>query len=264
MPAWIAAGGAVLGGALGGLGSSSAAKKSAKAALEAARIQAASAREAREQQERLNKPYIDLGTENIGAYQDILDDPRYNTFETLQRDPYGADYLSNNPMFQASIDSAGRQMGAGSAAQGKLSSGGLVDALFQNYMATGDQYYGNYLQRSDLLGSSAYNRALMPVEIGQNAANFQGVNSANLITGAGNALAAGKIGQANAYGQTAQNLANIGGQVLGYGANSGWFNGSQSAGQNAGQNIGSLYNTPQNFAAQQPAAVFSGGFFRDY
>jgi hypothetical protein len=259
----ITAGAAILGGAgIGVVGSLIGGKMSADASQQASQAQVESSREAREQQERLNKPYIELGTENIGAYQDILNDPRYNTFETLQKDPYGADYLSNNPMFQASIDSAGRQMGAGSAAQGKLSSGGLVDALFQNYMATGDQYYGNYLQRSDLLGSSAYNRALMPVQMGQNAANFQGVNSANLITGAGNALAAGEIGQANAWGQTAQNIGNIGGQVLGYGANSGWFNGSQSAGQNTG--LGSLYNTPQNFAAQQPAAVNSGGFYGNY
>jgi hypothetical protein len=244
--------------------SSKASSKAADASKDASQAQVAASREAREQQERLNRPYINLGTENIGAYQDILDDPRYNTFETLQKDPYGADYLSNNPLFQASIDNAGRQLGASAAAQGKFNSGGLVDALFQNYMATGDQYYGNYLQRSDSLGASAYNRALMPVEIGQNAANFQGVNSANLITGAGNAVAAGQIGQANAYGQNMQNMANIGGQALGYGINSGLFNGSQSAGQNTGQNIGSLYNTPQNFAAQQPAAVFSGGFFRDY
>jgi hypothetical protein len=257
----ITAGAAILGGAaIGVAGSLIGGKMSADASQQASQAQVESSREAREQQERLNKPYIELGTENIGAYQDILNDPRYNTFETLQKDPYGADYLSNNPMFQASIDSAGRQLAAGSAAQGKLNSGGLVDALFQNYMATGDQYYGNYLQRSDLLGSSAYNRALMPVQMGQNAANFQGVNSANLITGAGNALAAGEIGQANAWGQTAQNIGNIGGQVLGYGANSGWFNGSQSA----GQNTGSLYNTPQNFAAQQPAAVNSGGFYGNY
>ena len=255
---------AAVGAGIGVVGSVIGGKMSADASKDASQAQVAASREAREQQERLNQPYIELGTENIGAYQDILDDPRYNTFETLQRDPYGADYLSNNPMFQASIDSAGRQMGAGSAAQGKLSSGGLVDALFQNYMATGDQYYGNYLQRSDLLGSSAYNRALMPVEIGQNAANFQGVNSANLITGAGNALAAGQIGQANAYGQNMQNMANIGGQTVGYLANSGLFNRTQNTGQNAGQNIGSLYNTPQNFAAQMPAAVNSGGFYGNY
>ena len=251
---------AAVGAGIGVVGSVIGGKMSADASKDASQAQVAASREAREQQERLNRPYINLGTENIGAYQDILDDPRYNTFETLQRDPYGADYLSNNPMFQASIDNAGRQMGAGSAAQGKLSSGGLVDALFQNYMATGDQYYGNYLQRSDSLGASAYNRALMPVQMGQNAANFQGVNSANLITGAGNAVAAGQIGQANAWGQAAQNVANIGGQALGYGINSGLFNSSQ----NTGQNIGSLYNTPQNFAAQMPAAVNSGGFYGNY
>ena len=208
----IAAGGTLLAG-----------KMSANASKSASKAQIRAAREAREQQERLNKPYLDLGTESIGGYQDILNDPRYNTFETLQSDPYGADYLSNNQLFQASIDNAGRQMGANSAASGKFGSGGMVDALFQNYLATGDQYYGNYLQRSDSLGSSAYNRALMPVQMGQNAANFQGVNSANLITGAGNAVAAGKIGQANAWGQTAEGLANIGGQVAGYGQNSGWF-----------------------------------------
>jgi len=254
---WAAA---AVGGGIAAVGSIFGGSSAAKGAKKAAKIQAESAREARAMQERLNKPYIDLGTENIGAYQDILDDPRYNTFETLQRDPYGADYLSNNPMFQASIDSAGRQMGAGSAAQGKLSSGSLMDALFQNYMTTGDQYYGNYLQRSDLLGSSAYNRALMPVQMGQSAANFQGVNSGNLITGAGNALAAGQIGQANAWGQTAESIGNIGGMALGYGIQNGLFDRPQ----NTGQNIGSLYNTPQNFAAQQPAAVNSGGFYGDY
>lgn len=214
---------AVVGGGIAAAGSIVSGRSSAKAAKNAAQSQVDSSREAREQSERLNKPYIDLGTENLPAYQGILNDPRYNTFETLQADPYGVDYLSNNPLFQASIDNAGRQMGANAAAQGKSNSGGLVDQLFQNYLATGDQYYGNYLQRSDSLGSSSYNRALMPVQMGQNAANFQGVNSGNLITGAGNAVAAGQIGQGNAYSQTAQNLANIGGQVLGYGANSGWF-----------------------------------------
>ena len=251
---------AAVGAGIGVVGSVIGGKMSADASKDASQAQVAASREAREQQERLNQPYIELGTENIGAYQDILDDPRYNTFETLQRDPYGSDYLSNNPMFQASIDSAGRQMGAGSAAQGKLSSGGLVDALFQNYMATGDQYYGNYLQRNDLLGASAYNRALMPVQMGQSAANFQGVNSGNLITGAGNALAAGKIGQANAWGQTAESIGNIGGMALGYGIQKGLFDRPQ----NTGQNIGSLYNTPQNFAAQMPAAVNSGGFYGNY
>ena len=243
---------AVVGGGLSAAGSIVSGRSSAKAAKKASQAQVDSSREAREQSERLNKPYIDLGTENLPAYQGILNDPRYNTFETLQADPYGVDYLSNNPLFQASIDNAGRQMGANAAAQGKSNSGGLVDQLFQNYLATGDQYYGNYLQRSDTLGNSAYNRALMPVQMGQNAANFQGVNSGNLITGAGNAVAAGQIGQANAYGQTVQNLANIGGQLLGYGANSGWFQGAQQQ------------QAPTSFNGGAAGSQFGGGLIVDY
>ena len=243
---------AAVGGGIAAVGSVIGGSSAAKGAKKAAKIQAASAREARAMQERLNKPYIDLGTENLPAYQGILNDPRYNTFETLQADPYGVDYLSNNPLFQASIDNAGRQMGANASAQGKLNSGGLVDQLFQNYLATGDQFYGNYLQRSDTLGNSAYNRALMPVQIGQNAANFQGVNSGNLITGEGNALAAGQIGQGNAYSQTAQNLANIGGQVLGYGANSGWFQGAQQQ------------QAPTSFNGGAAGSQFGGGLIVDY
>ena len=191
---WAAA--AVAGG-IAGVGSVIGGSSAAKGAKKAAKIQAASAREARAMQERLNKPYIDLGTENLPAYQGILNDPRYNTFETLQADPYGVDYLSNNPLFQASIDNAGRQMGANAAAQGKSNSGGLV-------------------------------------------------------TGEGNALAAGQIGQANAYGQTAQNLANIGGQVLGYGANSGWFQGAQQQ------------QAPTSFNGGAAGSQFGGGLIVDY
>lgn len=195
----------------------------AEAAKDAGKFQYEAAKEAREQLERLNEPYLQLGEESIPQYQGILQDPRYNTFETLQADPYGAGYLSNNPLFQASVDNAARQLKGTAAAKGKYNSGGLVDALFQNYLATGDQYWGNYLQRSDALGSSAYNRAYLPVQMGQNAATFQGTQAGNLITGGAAARAAGEVGSANALSGGANNLIGLGSSLFSFGSGRGWW-----------------------------------------
>lgn len=233
----VAAAVGIGGAVIGAIGSNRAAGQSADASRDAADTQSQSAAEALEfqrealaQQTELNQPYVDLGTAGIPGFQNVINNPDYNFADKFNADPYGANYLANNPLFQASIDNAGRQIGANSAASGKFGSGGMVDALFQNYLATGDQYYGNYLNRGDTLANSAVNRAALPVTLGQNAAVGQGANigsfaanAGNLATQSGNAQAAGIIGAANAQNQNIQNLAGIGSQLIGYGANSGWF-----------------------------------------
>lgn len=193
--------GAIAGAVIGAAGSYFGGKESAKAADDAGEYQYKAAKEAREQLERLNKPWIRLGQRGIDPFEDALYNPEYNYADKFNADPYGFDYLSNNPLFQAAVDNADRKMQTAGASQGKLNSGGMVDQLFQNYLAMGDQFYGNYLARGDSLANSHVNRMQLPVTIGQNAANFQGVNAANLITQGGNALAAGTVGSANAWGQ---------------------------------------------------------------
>ena len=166
--------------------------KQAKAAGRASDAQVQSAREARDQMERLNKPYLELGESAIPGLQQFIDDPT------------GADYLNDNPMFQAAVDYGSERIENYASAGGRLNSGGTIDQIFKNYMATGDQ-----------LVNSGFQRAMAPVQLGQSSANFQGANAANLITGAGNAQAAGIVGAGNAKAAGINNAVGILGQTLG-------------------------------------------------
>ena len=138
-----------------------------RAGREAAAVQQAATDKSLETLERLNSPFINLGAQAIEGFQPFLDDPS------------GASFLQNNPMFQAALDYTGDQLKGSAAAAGKFNSGGLTNQLFQNYLATGDQFV-----------NSAYNRAFQPVALGQNAASLQGNNISNLLTGNANAQGA--------------------------------------------------------------------------
>lgn len=183
---------AMVGGAvIGGVASNSAASKQAKASERAGQLQAESAREARDQMERLNKPYLELGESAIPGLQQFVDDPT------------GFNYLNENPMFQAAVDYGSERIENYASAGGRLNSGGTVDQLFQNYLATGDRFV-----------NSGFQRAFAPVQLGQNSANFQGSTAANLITDAGNAQAAGVVGAANARAAGLNNTAGFAGQAI--------------------------------------------------
>lgn len=178
---------------IGDLVSGISGQSGAEAALAGSQLQYLSSKEAREQLERLNRPYLDLGNSAIPA------------FKSFTADPSGYSFLQNNPMFSAAVDNANSVVSNASAASGKFNSGGTVSELFNRYLSMGDQFV-----------NSAYNRLLGPVTIGQNAANFQGANSANLSTQGANALAAGGIGAANAQAQGASNLVGIAGTIASF------------------------------------------------
>jgi hypothetical protein len=85
----------------------------------------------------------------------------------------------------------------------------LQNAITQNYMATGNQYV-----------QQAMNNLWNPITLGQNSAAGQAANTGqntnavnNLLTGIGNAQAAGGIGAANAYAQGGANAVGIAGLV---------------------------------------------------
>ena len=186
---------AVIGGAAavgGAVTARNAGKRAAGASDRAANLQVQSAQEARDQMERLNKPYLELGESAIPGLQQFIDDPS------------GADYLNNNPLFSAAVDYTSDRIDSRASAGGRLNSGGTVDQLFQNYLAQGDR-----------LVNSGFQRAFAPVQLGQSSANFQGANAANLITDAGAAQAAGVVGAANAKNQSQAQIAGFAGQALG-------------------------------------------------
>ncbi len=110
-------------------------------------------------------PFVKLGTSNIPELQDILTPQgQYN-------------YLANNPMFNAAIDYTGRQIKDASAAAGKLQSGGTLDKLMQNYLATGENYAHNQ-----------YSRLMNAVNTGQSSAAGQASNAMNLGSNVSNVL----------------------------------------------------------------------------
>lgn len=151
-----------------------AANTQANAALTGAQLQYNAAQQGREQLERLNSPYINFGSQNIASLQDLIDDPMR--------------YLKKNPMFDAALNRTEEGIKRNQALSGKFNSGGTVDRLFENYLSMGDNFI-----------TSRYNQLLAPIQMGQNAASFQGSNVANLLTQGGNALAGGHANAANAY-----------------------------------------------------------------
>jgi hypothetical protein len=81
----------------------------------------------------------------------------------------GMDYLQNNPMFSAAIDNTNQTLLKSGAASGKVGSGGMVDALFKNYLSTGESFINNQ-----------FNRLFQPITMGQNSAAGIGANAMNL------------------------------------------------------------------------------------
>jgi hypothetical protein len=119
-------------------------------------------------------------------------------------------YLQSNPMFNAAIETTGRAIGSQGAASGKF--GGMVDALFKNYMATGQSFINNrfdQLGAADQMRGNQYNRLLTPIEMSQNAATGQASNIQNMANqvGATNQFTTGQVGMGN------QNMQNIYGNV---------------------------------------------------
>lgn len=108
------------------------------------------------------------------------------------------DFLQNNPLFQMSLDNANQNTLGMAAAQGRLSSGDTLQQLSNNTLLAAQPLIGQQKQSiGDLLN------------FGLTTAGNQG----NLRTGQAAAEAGGIIGAANARGQRAQNVLDLGGQA---------------------------------------------------
>jgi hypothetical protein len=70
----------------------------ANASTGAANAQIAAQQAALEEARRLNAPFLAGGYAALPGYLDTVLDPARDTWQTLQNDPYGANYLSNNPL----------------------------------------------------------------------------------------------------------------------------------------------------------------------
>jgi hypothetical protein len=222
---------AIAGSAIvGGIVASNAAGKQASAARDAAQMQAdaatksaqiqsessaaslAAQKEALDRQVALNKPFYDVG---VGAVNRLASQQQYtpNAF-SYQEDP-GYAFRFNEGM---------KGLNATAAARGGLISGNALRAATDYGQASGSQEYQNAYNRyltNNAQNLQAYNTNTGVQQnlagIGQASANNQaaafgnyGTNSANIMTGAANANAAGITGAANAGASGITGAANAG------------------------------------------------------
>lgn len=125
-----------------------------------------------------------------GKYQEI---PGTDLFAgATTTDPVSQ--ITDNPLYQTLFGEATRTINAGNAARGKLGSGDTFKDLTNASLAIGSD-----------IQNQRVNQLFNLVGLGSNAAGGQatntlntGANVANLLTGIGNAQAAGRVGQANA------------------------------------------------------------------
>ena len=162
----------------------------ASAARQASQAEINFSRESRDLARKDLQPFRNFGAQGI----DVL-----NTLLT----PEGQyEYVADHPLFQASVDHTSDQLKNIAAANGNLNSGGTVDQLFKNYLATSQQFIQPQI-------NNLFNR----VNMGQSAAAGQ-ANTA-LSTGANMASSAGAgiVGAANARTNAFNQLLNLGGQA---------------------------------------------------
>lgn len=139
------------------------------------------------------QPFVDFGKGYL---------PQINAMLTPQGQ---TDYLTNNPMFNAAVGNANQELLKAGAARGKVGSGGMVDQLFKNYLATGESFVNNQ-----------FNRLWQPITMGQNSAamvgsnaNQLGTNVANIFGNQGDIMAANTMARQNVNNQIASQFGDL-------------------------------------------------------
>ena len=159
---------------------------SANASEDAAKKQLQATQQAIAAQQGIEKPYVDAGKTAIGNYESLANDPNAQL-----------SYVKDNPFYQGLAQDAQRRLLASQATAGKIASGGTANELQTQLLNL-----GNGLVQQQLGNESSL------INTGANAASGVGSNTANLITEGGNASAAGRVGTANAYNSSYQNMIN--------------------------------------------------------
>lgn len=140
-----------------------AADKATNAQIASSNQQLESQKEAdRIQAERL-QPFVDLGLASVDPYKN------------LQTRAGQMDYLTNDPMFEAAVNKQNEELKYASAAGGRANSGDIRNALFQNYLASGESTIDRQINR--LLGA---------IGIGQTSATGQAANSLGIANNVSN------------------------------------------------------------------------------
>lgn len=236
-------GGAVIGGIMQGNAAQSAADTQANASNNATAAQQQMFNTITQNQQ----PFMQAGTTALNTLNGQL-----SSLNTPINNTNWQQYMS--PGYQFQLDQ-GKQalMNSQAAGNGSLT-GAAMKALIGYNQGMANTAYNDAFNQYQTQNQNIYNRLAGLAQLGQNAAANTGMAGAgmasgiaNTITGAGNAAAAGQIGQANAYAGMANN---IGGytmmnQLMGSGSGSSAFN--PAVGSTFGGSVASTPSTPLTF-----------------
>ena len=191
MPAWIAAGGAVLGGVLGAVGSKSAADTQARAAREAAAAQ----ERMFERQVQLQEPWRKAGEEALNKLIPLASN--YT--------PFGMQQFQADPGYQFRLQEGLKTLQRNAAARGGALSGRTLLGAERFGQGLASQEYQNAFNRYQAEREAQLNPLQSLAGVGQTSANYLSGAAQNLGTNLGeigmqgaNARASGYVGMTNA------------------------------------------------------------------
>lgn len=203
-------------GALGGAAlSSSAAKKAAETQAKSGDAAIDFQREMFNKQQENQQPWLDAGKTSLSKLMEGLSNGTFGPGSIKPFEAPTADQARATPGYQFTREEGNRGVLAGASAGGRSLSGGTLKALDRYNTGLADSTYGDTFNRAlsayqaQLAGQGqSYNQLAGVANTGQQAVqsiNQTGTQTAqnvgNLMTGIGNAQAAGQVGSANAWSQ---------------------------------------------------------------
>jgi len=199
MSGWVA-GAVVVAGATSAYMSSEAAKSAAKTQAAASDRAIAAQQAGLASQEAINAPFIDKGTEAMNKLA-AMTEPGGQFYA-----PFSQTDWKQDPGYAFRLKEGTKALNASAAARGGLISGNALRAATAYGQDMGSQEYTNafnryYSERSNMMDPLKFLTGVGQAAGAGQASNIGAAtgNIANLTTGAGNAMAAGQVGAANAY-----------------------------------------------------------------
>jgi hypothetical protein len=192
---------AIVGGAvIGGYMTSQASKSAASTQAAASDRAIAAQQEGLESQAAINAPFIDTGTQAMNRLA-AMTEPGGEFYA-----PFSQTDFTQDPGYAFRFKEGMKGLNASAAARGGLISGNALRAATGYGQEMGSQEYTNAFNRYYAERSNRMDPLKFLTGVGQAAGAGQASNIgaatgniANLTTGAGNAMAAGQVGSANAY-----------------------------------------------------------------
>lgn len=159
------------------------------------KTQSEAAAEAARQQVAFSQEALGFLRGDLEPFRDILSDQQIQDASTFASDPGAqAGFLRDSPLFANIKEGITQDVFNAQSAGGALGSTGTDEILANQFLSAGNALINQQANRANPLINAA-----------QASAAQSGVGSASLLTGIGNATAAGQIGSANADARGQEN-----------------------------------------------------------